>query len=131
MTLTEHVALVTGAGRGIGGACAEALAKAGAAGVAGDIAASRAAKAAEALTAAGHRCLAVAADCGNLADIERMVAAATGAYGAIDILVNNAGVTRRVDIMEITEADWDRIHRVNAKGVFFCLQAVARTMIPR
>jgi NAD(P)-dependent dehydrogenase (short-subunit alcohol dehydrogenase family) len=45
--------------------------------------------------------------------------------------VNNAGVTRRADIMELTEADWDRIHRVNAKGVFFCLQSVARTMIPR
>ena len=45
--------------------------------------------------------------------------------------MNNAGVTCRADIMELTEADWDRIHRVNAKGVFFCLQAVARTMIPR
>src|SRR5215472_3189437 len=106
MTLTERVALVTGAGRGIGAACAEALAKAGATVVAADIDASLAAEAAETLTAAGHRCLAVAADCGNLADIERMVAAAIAAYGAIDILVNNAGVTRRVDIMEITEADW-------------------------
>jgi NAD(P)-dependent dehydrogenase (short-subunit alcohol dehydrogenase family) len=45
--------------------------------------------------------------------------------------VNNAGVTRRADIMELTEEDWDRIHRVNAKGVFFCLQRVAREMIPR
>ena len=45
--------------------------------------------------------------------------------------MNNAGVTRRADIMELTEADWDRIHRVNAKGVFFCLQRVAREMIPR
>src|SRR5262249_58461699 len=52
-------------------------------------------------------------------------------FGAIDILVNNAGVTRRADIMDLTEADWDRIHRVNAKGVFFCLQRVAREMIPR
>ena len=52
-------------------------------------------------------------------------------YGRIDILVNNAGVTRRADIMDLTEADWDRIHRVNAKGVFFCLQTVARTIIPR
>src|SRR5208283_4042512 len=40
-------------------------------------------------------------------------------------------VTRRADIMDLTEADWDRIHRVNAKGVFFCLQRVAREMIPR
>jgi NAD(P)-dependent dehydrogenase (short-subunit alcohol dehydrogenase family) len=45
--------------------------------------------------------------------------------------VNNAGVTRRAYIMDLTEEDWDRIHRVNAKGVFFCLQRVAREMIPR
>ena len=56
---------------------------------------------------------------------------AVAAFGQIDILVNNAGVTRRADIMDLTEADWDRIHRVNAKGVFFCLQRVAREMIPR
>jgi len=52
-------------------------------------------------------------------------------FGRIDILVNNAGVTRRADIMDLTEHDWDRIHRVNAKGVFFCLQRVAREMIPK
>ncbi|MFV0296693.1 MAG: SDR family NAD(P)-dependent oxidoreductase, partial [Hyphomicrobiaceae bacterium] len=51
--------------------------------------------------------------------------------GHIDILVNNAGVTRKAYIMDLNEADWDRIHRVNAKGVFFCLQRVAREMIPR
>ena len=45
--------------------------------------------------------------------------------------MNNAGVTRRADIMDLTEQDWDRIMRVNAKGVFFCLQRVAREMIPR
>jgi NAD(P)-dependent dehydrogenase (short-subunit alcohol dehydrogenase family) len=60
-----------------------------------------------------------------------MVRQALATFGQIDILVNNAGVTRRADIMELTEADWDRIHRVNAKGVFFCLQRVAREMIPR
>ena len=59
------------------------------------------------------------------------MAEAIAAFGRIDILVNNAGVTRRADIMDLTEEDWDRIHRVNAKGVFFCLQRVAREMIPR
>ena len=53
------------------------------------------------------------------------------AFGQIDVLVNNAGVTRRAYIMDLTEADWDRIVRVNGKGVFFCLQRVAREMIPR
>jgi len=52
-------------------------------------------------------------------------------FERIDVLVNNAGVTRRADIMDLTEADWDRIMRVNAKGVFFCLQRVAREMIPK
>ena len=55
-------------------------------------------------------------------DIERQ-------FGRLDILVNNAGVTRAADIMELTEADWDKIHRVNAKGVFFCLQTAAKQMI--
>ena len=52
-------------------------------------------------------------------------------FGSIDVLVNNAGVTRRAYIMDLTEEDWDRIHRVNAKGVFFCLQRVAIEMIKR
>jgi NAD(P)-dependent dehydrogenase (short-subunit alcohol dehydrogenase family) len=74
---------------------------------------------------------AVQADVGDLRDIDRMARQALAAFGQIDILVNNAGVTRRADIMELTEEDWDRIHWVNAKGVFFCLQRVAREMIPR
>ncbi|MBV9248543.1 MAG: SDR family NAD(P)-dependent oxidoreductase, partial [Acetobacteraceae bacterium] len=68
---------------------------------------------------------------GDLNDIDRMVSRTLELFGQIDILVNNAGVTRRADIMDLTEEDWDRIHRVNAKGVFFCLQRVAREMIPR
>jgi len=60
-----------------------------------------------------------------------MAAEVIAVFAKIDILVNNAGVTRRAYIMDLTEADWDRIHRVNSKGVFFCLQRVAREMIPR
>jgi len=75
--------------------------------------------------------LSIEADMGSVKDIDRMVAEAIAAFGRIDILVNNAGVTRRAYIMDLTEEDWDRIHRVNAKGVFFCLQRVAREMIPR
>jgi NAD(P)-dependent dehydrogenase (short-subunit alcohol dehydrogenase family) len=131
MVLKDQVAVVTGAGQGVGAAAAKALAEAGAAVVAVDIDGALAEKKAEALRAHQHRTLAIAADVGSVADIQRMVDRAIAEYGRIDILVNNAGVTRRADIMELTEADWDRIHRVNAKGVFFCLQTVARTMIPR
>jgi NAD(P)-dependent dehydrogenase (short-subunit alcohol dehydrogenase family) len=60
-----------------------------------------------------------------------MVQQVVDSFGRVDILVNNAGVTRRAYIMDLTEADWDRIMRVNGKGVFFCLQRVAREMIPR
>jgi NAD(P)-dependent dehydrogenase (short-subunit alcohol dehydrogenase family) len=131
MTLTNQVALVTGAGQGIGKAAALALAAAGAHVVTADIAAAKAEATADAIMSGQRRALAVQADVGDLADIDRMVRQALAAFGQIDILVNNAGVTRRADIMDITEADWDRIHRVNAKGVFFCLQRVAREMIPR
>jgi len=62
---------------------------------------------------------------GDLASIDQMVQHVMATFGHIDVLVNNAGVTRRAYIMDLTEADWDRIMRVNAKGVFFCLQRVA------
>src|SRR5277367_2642137 len=58
-----------------------------------------------------------------------MVARTGSEFGRIDVIVNNAGVTRYAPIMDLTEADWDRIHRVNAKGVFFCLQRAAKEMI--
>src|SRR5271165_1870257 len=131
MTLAHRVALVTGAAQGIGKAAAQALAKAGATVVVADIAGDKAEAAAEEIRTTQRRALGVQADVGDVADIDRMVRRVIEAYGQIDILVNNAGVTRRADIMELTEADWDRIHRVNAKGVFFCLQRVAREMIPR
>ena len=131
MTLAHQVALVTGAAQGIGRAAAQALAEAGATVVVADIAGDKAEAAAEEIRAGQHRTLGVQADVGDVADIDRMVRRVVETYGQIDILVNNAGVTRRADIMELTEADWDRIHRVNAKGVFFCLQRVAREMIPR
>lgn len=131
MNLTNQVALVTGAGQGIGKASALALAEAGAHLVVADIDGRMADETADAIMSLQRRALAVAADVGDLGDIDRMVRRAVEAFGQIDILLNNAGVTRRADIMELTEEDWDRIHRVNAKGVFFCLQRVAREMIPR
>jgi len=131
MNLANQVALVTGAGRGIGRASALALAEAGAHVVVVDIAGEQAEATTEAIMSTQRRALAVQADVGDLRDIDRMARQALDRFGQIDILVNNAGVTRRADIMELTEEDWDRIHRVNAKGVFFCLQRVAREMIPR
>ena len=131
MILKDKVVLVTGAGAGIGAAIAVAMAEAGAQVVAADIDADAARKTAGKAAKFQVKTLAVQADVGNVKDIDRMVEATVGAFGRLDVIVNNAGVTRRADIMDLTEEDWDRIHRVNAKGVFFCLQRVAREMIPQ
>ena len=130
-TLTDRVAIVTGAAHGIGHATALALAGAGADVAVVDIDKAAAEKTAAAVTALGRQSLALATDVGDLASIDQMVSRVAQHFGRIDVLVNNAGVTRRAYIMDLTEADWDRIMRVNGKGVFFCLQRVAREMIPR
>lgn len=131
MDLSGQVVLVTGAGQGIGKACALAMAKAGADVAIVDINGESAKETAAAIAALGRRSLALRADLGNVAEIDRMIGETIAAFGRIDTLVNNAGVTRRADLMDLTEEDWDRTHRVNAKGVFFCLQRAAREMIPR
>ncbi len=131
MDLSDQVAVVTGAGQGIGKACALAMAKAGSDVAVVDINAESAKETAAEIAALGRRSLALRADLGSVSDIDRMVAETIASFGRIDVLVNNAGVTRRAEIMDLTEEDWDRIHRVNAKGVFFCLQRAAREMIPR
>jgi NAD(P)-dependent dehydrogenase (short-subunit alcohol dehydrogenase family) len=129
MILKDKIAVVTGAGQGIGKASALALAQAGAHVTAIDINAATASQTAAEIERLGRRGLAVQADLGDVAEIDRAIGQAMAAFGRVDILVNNAGVTRKAHIMDLTEADWDRIHRINAKGVFFCLQRVAREMI--
>jgi NAD(P)-dependent dehydrogenase (short-subunit alcohol dehydrogenase family) len=131
MTLTDRIALVTGAGQGIGKATALTLGHEGADVAVVDINGQTAEETSSEIIAMGRQSLALQADVGDVQHIDRMVCQTIEAFGRIDILVNNAGVTRRAYIMDLTEEDWDRIHRVNAKGVFFCLQRVAREMIPR
>jgi NAD(P)-dependent dehydrogenase (short-subunit alcohol dehydrogenase family) len=127
--LQDKVVLVTGAGAGIGRATALAMAAAGAAVAAADIDFAAARRTAAEAGGSNRRAIAIEADCGDLAGIDAMVARTVADLGRLDVIVNNAGVTRYAEIMDLTEADWDRIHRVNAKGVFFCLQRAAREMI--
>ncbi|HXP06831.1 MAG TPA: glucose 1-dehydrogenase [Stellaceae bacterium] len=127
--LQDKVALVTGAGAGIGRAIALGMAAEGATVAAADIDLTAAQKTVEAMAGKTNRALAIAADCGDVASIDAMIEKTVAEFGRLDIIVNNAGVTRYSYVMDLTEADWDRIHRVNAKGVFFCLQRAAKEMI--
>jgi NAD(P)-dependent dehydrogenase (short-subunit alcohol dehydrogenase family) len=127
--LQDQVALVTGAGAGIGRATALAMAEAGTHVAAADIDFAAAQRTADQAAGNARRAIAIEADCGDVRSIDAMVARAVAELGRLDVIVNNAGVTRYAQIMDLTEADWDRIHRVNAKGVFFCLQRAAREMI--
>jgi len=129
--LADRVALVTGAARGIGRATALVLAKSGAHVAAVDLDEAAVKPTADAVSALGRKGLALGADVGDLKSIDGMVRRVVDSFGRVDVLVNNAGVTRRAYVMDLTEEDWDRIMRVNGKGVFFCLQRVAREMIPR
>ena len=127
--LQDKIALVTGAGAGIGRATALAMAEVGATVAAADIDLAAARRTADQAAGNARRAIAIEADCGDVASIDAMVARVVKKLGRIDIIVNNAGVTRYSYITDLTEADWDRIHRVNAKGVFFCLQRAAKEMI--
>ena len=129
MSLNDKVALVTGAAQGMGRAISMRLAREGASIVATDINGALVEQTSIATRELGYGAISVEADIGDIDDINRVVVEALSAFGRIDILVNNAGVTRFADIMDLTVEDWDRIHRVNARGVFFCLQRVAREMI--
>src|SRR6266581_404629 len=127
--LEDKTVLVTGAGAGIGRAIALAMAAEDASVAAADIDPAAAQRTAAAAARSNRRSIAIEADCGDVGSIDAMVARTIAELGRLDVIVNNAGVTRYAYIMDLTEADWDRIHRVNAKGVFFCLQRAAREMI--
>jgi len=129
MTPSRQTALITGAGNGIGRAIAIAMAESDRNVVCADIDLSAAETTAATIRQLGVEATALKVDVGETSEISNMIQDIERQFGRLDILVNNAGVTRAADIMELTEADWDKIHRVNAKGVFFCLQNAAKQMI--
>ena len=131
MLLKDKIAVVTGIGTGMGKAIALRYAREGAHVVGAEIDEASGQQTAAEVSAHDRRGLFVKTDMGRLADIKAMVAKAVDTFGQIDILVNNAGVTRSLGFFDVTEEDWDWIHAVNAKGVFFCMQEVARDMAKR
>jgi 3-oxoacyl-[acyl-carrier protein] reductase len=123
------VAIVTGATRGIGRACALALAGEGAdVLVCGRDATAGASVCAE-IAILGRRAVFHAADLGSVPEARGVVDAAVARFGRLDVLVNNAGLFERRPALELEEEDWDRLFDVNLKGAFFCAQAAARAMI--
>lgn len=129
--LDGNVAVVIGAGGGLGAAMARGLAEAGAAVAVADLEAARIRAVADEVGRGGARAIAVEVDVTSPEGIERMVDDAEARLGPIDVLVNSAGITRRGPAAEFPKADWDRILAVNLTGVFLASQAVGRRMIAR
>jgi len=128
--LSGKSAIVTGGAQGIGKAIAVRLAQAGASVLITDINADGARQAAEEIKAAGGKAESLRADVSSVADAEKTAQAAVDAFGHIDILVNNAGVVNTFrPVLDVDEAEWNRIININLKGGFFYSQAVARQMI--
>ncbi len=116
--LQDKVALITGAGSGIGRASALLFAREGAAVAVVDVNEKAARAVADAITSAGSRAISATADVTRAADCQRAVRAAADKFGALHILFNNAGIIRRASVLDLSEADWDRVMAVNVKSIF-------------
>lgn len=120
----DRVCIVTGGAQGIGEACVRRFAADGAKPVIVDVDDARGQALAQELGALYVRC-----DVGDKAQVDALVAETLAAHGRIDVLVNNAGIFRAADFLEVTEADFDAVLRVNLKGSFLVGQAVAQAMV--
>jgi NAD(P)-dependent dehydrogenase (short-subunit alcohol dehydrogenase family) len=129
MELQGQLAIVTGAGRGIGRATALELARMGADIVGAELDRANAESTASELCDLGRRALVVPTDVTSREDLRAMVEQTRAEFGRIDILVNNAGIYRAAATLGVTEEHWDAIMNINAKSVFFATQAVLPTMI--
>ena len=127
--LSGQVALVTASARGIGRACALALAHAGADIILGSKDKASGAALAQEIRALGRKALPVQMDVTKMHEINAAVQAGFEHFQHIDILVNNAGISRLSPAQDVTEQDFDAILNINLKGTFFVSQAVGRIMI--
>ena len=127
--LDGKLAIVTGAGQGIGKAVALRLSREGADVVVADINTQSADQTAEQILSLDGRALSCPVDVASLSEIQSMVDCAAAQFGQIDILVNAAGVAQTGLFVDLTDQQWDRVIDTNLKGTTFCVQAVGRRMI--
>ena len=127
--LHGEVALVVGAGSGIGRGCALRLAAEGAKVAVADIQAEGADETVRLIREDGGTAQAVLVNLSQVESIEKMVAGVVSLYGRIDMLVNVAGICQSKPFLEVTEGEWDRIIDINEKGTAFCMQSVAKQMV--
>src|SRR4030042_181253 len=124
MGFKDHVAVITGAARGIGKAIALAFVGEGAKVALVDIDGEPLEKLREEIGNRGGQALPILCDISKSSDVGEMVNRVLGAFDRIDVLVNNAGIIRRGTIETVTEDDWDRVIAINLKGTFNCCKAV-------
>jgi gluconate 5-dehydrogenase len=127
--LSGKVAIVTGAGSGLGIVFAEALAEAGADVVCADVRLAGVEETARSIEQAGRAALAIEADVTDEAAVQRMIQATLDRFGRLDILINNAGVGIAGPPEEMTLADWQTVIDVNLTGVFLCAREAGKAMI--
>lgn len=128
MKLKNKIALITGAGRGIGRQISLTLAKEGADVIVNDLNFESADEVAHTVKELGRDSLAVQADVSKEKQVARMIKAARKKLGSIDILVNNAGVYQNVPVADMSIEDWDKAMNVNLKSVFLCSKLVSEDM---
>ncbi|MDQ7094603.1 3-oxoacyl-ACP reductase family protein [Desulfosporosinus sp. PR] len=127
--LSGKVALVTGAGQGLGSVMAQILAAAGASVVCASRTLKKASEVRDSILQKGGSSISLQVDVGQEQSVANMVRQTLEEYGTIDILINNAGINHRELCVNMTEEQWDEVMRVNLKGIFLCSRAVGPTLL--
>ena len=129
--MAQEVAIVTGAGSGIGRAVAHRLARDGMAVVVNDVSGERAQLVAEEIGASNYLAKAIAGDVSREDDVAAIVAFARSAFGDCSVMVNNAGIVHQARFVDLTPADFDRMFAVHVRGAFLCTRAVLPAMLAK